>query len=304
MPTRSAVLDRNQLALERLETQIARRSATAYNQARRELVNTLLERWTGSDALLPRDAVDLLRRSALLSRIDERLIELERETGLILRDALTSSSELAVEQVQRELALLPRELRPNLLQFTGINERMVEQFLPAVLEDAEGIRRLVRLQLGRELQSGLLQGESFPNLVKRLMAATPTGEGPAVWRNGELSAELMTRRVVITAENAAKNDALRTINNRGGVRVKKQLIASIGPRTTRTCLAAHGQIREVDEPYVLTEEPRFARKMQFPAFHHNCRSSSVMYHESFEGGGLNTSNMRSSAQAELRRRRQ
>lgn len=301
MPSRGQVLERNQALLERAEDRHARQVAQAYNQARRELVSTLIERWTGSAALRPGAAVDLLRRSALLSQVDDRLIDLEQQTGTILRDVVSSTSELAVESVQRELALLPSAFQVS-MQFTGIDERMIEQFIPAVLEDIEGIRRMVRLQLGRELQSGLLQGESFPNLVRRLMAATADGEGPAVWRNGQLSAERMTRRTVITAANAAKQDAYGEINRRGGVRVQKQAVAAIQDNTTVTCLRVHGQIRDVDQPFTLTGEPRFAREMQHPAFHWNCRTSEVMYHPSFEQGGLNTPNMRSSAQAELRRR--
>lgn len=302
MPTRGAVIERNQLLLEGAEERAARQVAAAYNQARRELLDFVIARWTGPDTLTPSRQLDLLRRLGLLQAIDGRLAVLEREVGIVLRDAITSCSELALEQVGRELALLPIELRPNLAQFMMIDNAMIEQFAPAALRDIAGVRQTTMLTLRRELQTGLLQGQGFKDLARRLMASTPTGEAPAVWRNGQLSADRLVRRSVITANNAAKNAALQKVNQEGTVRVQKQAIASIGPRTTKTCLRVHGQIRDVDQPFDLIAEPRFARQMLHPAFHWNCRTSEAMYHPAFERGGLTTTSMRSSASAELARR--
>lgn len=302
MPPRAAVIERNQLLLETAESRAAWSVASAYNQARRELIATLIERWTGPSNILPRDAIDLMHHLSILQTIDARLLELERQVGRGLRDAVNSVSELAVEQIGRELALLPQALRPNLSQFTLLDTATIEQFLPVVTEEISGIATATRAALRRELQTGLIQGEGFPQLVSRLLSATPPGEGPAVWRNGELSAERMARRTVITANNAAKNAALAKVNQSGVVKVQKQAVASIGPRTTKCCLRVHGQIRDVGEPFDLTAEPRFARQMMHPAFHWFCRTSEVMWHQSFESGGLTTADMRASAAAELARR--
>lgn len=303
MPTRGATIERNQLLIETAETRAARSVASAYNQARRELLAALLERWPGNaGTLTPTQQADLLRRLSLLQTVDARLLELERTVGVDLRDAVNSVSELAVEQIGRELALLPRYLRPEISQFAMLDTATVETFLPAVTDEIRTITQATMAQLRRELQSGLIQGEGFPQLVQRLMSATPSGTGPAVWRNGELSAERMARRTVITANNAAKEAALTKINATQQITVQKQAVATIGPRTTKCCLRVHGQIRDVGQPFDLTAEPRFARQMMHPAFHWNCRTSEVMYHPAFEQGGLTTESMRSSAQAELRRR--
>lgn len=302
MPNRGAVIERNLTLMDTAETRAARAVASAYNQARRELTATLLERWTGTATMTPAQQADLLRRLSLLQTIDARLLDLERTVGLALRDAINSVSELAVEQIGRELALLPAYLRPNLTQFAMLDTATVETFIPVVTEEIRSITTATMAQLRRELQSGLIQGEGFPDLVRRLMSSTPSGTGPAVWRNGELSAERMVRRTVITANNAAKNAALSKINATQTIKVQKQAVASVGPRTTKCCLRVHGQIRDVDKPFDLTAEPRFARQMMHPAFHWNCRTSEVMYHPAFEQGGLTTESMRASAQAELRRR--
>lgn len=302
MPQRGAVLERNQLLIETAETRAARAVAQAYNGARRELLATLIERWTGAGTLTPNQAADLLRRLGLLQVIDGRLQELGRTVGVILRDVVTSSSELAVEQIARELALLPLELRPNVAQFTLLDTATVETFIPVVTEEVRTIAATTMAQLRRELQNGLIQGEGFPDLVRRLMSATPTGNGPAVWRNGQLSAERMVRRTVITANNASKEAALHAINREGTVQVQKQAVAAINSDTTKCCLRVHGQIRDIGEPFELTAEPRFARRMMHPSFHWGCRTSEVMYHPVFERGGLTTANMRTSAAAEIARR--
>lgn len=302
MPERGVLLARHQTATERAEEREARRVAAAYRKARQEILDRLFSQWTGAETLTPAQAADLVRRLGLLQQIDARLQALEQELGVIVRGIVTASSEQAIEQIRQQLALLPAEMRPeHLLTFAQINTRMVERFVPVAFNDMQLGTRALSLQLQRELQTGLLQGEGFDVLVRRLMAATPTGTGQPVWRNGEVSAERAIRRTVITAENSAKNEAIAEVE-RQIPEVKKQAIAAIGPTTTDCCLRVHGQIVGVNEPFVLTGTPRFADRMMAPSFHWNCRTSVAMYHPLFEQGGLTTASMVKSAQAEIKKR--
>ena len=296
MPSRADVLLRNQLAMERAEATVARLVAAAYRQARRELLTELITRWIGPGTLQPQEALDLVRRLGLLQAIDTRLAQLERETGAILRDVVTAAEERALVAVGREMELLPANLRPDLSAFTRINAPMIERFVPLALEDMQMATAALRGVLRRELQSGLLQGEGFPELVARLLKV----EG-SEWRNGEVSAERLARRLVIHAENAARTEYIQQAAV-GIPELKRQAVASIQANTTDCCLRAHGQVVGPDEPFTLTGTPRFAREMMYPPFHWNCRSAAVAWHPRFEGGGLNTANMKSSAQAELKRR--
>ncbi len=302
MPTRAALLDRHAVALERLETTEARRVAAAYRQARQEILDRLVSQWRGNELMTPEQAANLLRQSGLLQQIDGRLLALEQELGVNLRSIVTNSSELALEQVRQELALLPPSLRPaGFAQFGTINTRMIERFVPVAFNDVQLGTRSLSLNLQRELQVGLLQGQSFDSLTRRLMKATP-GDVASVWRRGELSAELATRRFVITAENASKHAAIGELE-RDIPEVKKQVIAVIGKNTTDCCLQAHGQIQPNDQPFVLTGTPRFADQLMFCPFHWACRSSIALYHPIFERGGLTTTNMRKSAEAQLAKSR-
>ena len=136
MPTRETVLARTAHLMESAEQRAARQVAAAYNQARRELLATLLDGWTGSAVMTPDDAARLLRQSGLLQQIDARMLQLERESGLILRGIVEDGSERAIEGIRQELALLPSDLRPaGLDMFSTINSRMVEQFVPTAMSD-------------------------------------------------------------------------------------------------------------------------------------------------------------------------
>src|SRR3990167_54991 len=205
MPRRD-VLIRNQLQVGRAEAAAVRELATVYNRASWELMATILDRWVGAGILRPVDAVDVMRRLGILQDIDRRIRQLERETGQVLGDIVTAQAEAALEQIERELRLLPPEIRRDVAPFSRVETRMVERFMPVAMEDVELQSAVLRTTLRRELQSGLIQRESFPNLVTRLMRSMPEGEGPAVWNNGKISAERFTRRLVIHANNAARQE--------------------------------------------------------------------------------------------------
>lgn len=296
MPTRAAATDRNQSIIETAEARAARSVAAAYNQARGELLAALIEGWTGTGALRPEDAAQLLRQLALLQQIDGRLLALEREVGAILRNILSSADDIAFQNIRRELELLPSAFRPS-LSFARFETQLIEQFLPVAMEDLTLGTSALRSTLRRELQSGLLQGESFPNLVKRLMNTSE----PSAWRNGQLSAERMTRRTVIHANNASKQHYIAEAR-REVPTIQKQAIAAINSATTQCCLRVHGQIQPPDKPFELTAEPRFARHMMHSPFHWNCRTSIAMYHPSFESGDMPTGKLREKAQAEIKKR--
>ncbi len=302
MPSRAAVLDRNQLLLETAEERAAREVEAAYNSARNALIAFLLARWMGPSDLPPREAIDLVRQLGLLPSIDSQLLLLESQVGRSLRAALEAGAQLAVEQIERELALLPPSLRPTVSASSLFDTATVDLFTGVALQALHAGTQSLAASLQRELQNGLIQGQSLPDLVASLLSATPTGNAPALWVHGHLSADRQVRRTVITANNAGRLAALRAINGGGQIKLQKQAIAFIDARTTNCCLAVHGQIRDIDQPYDLTATPRFAPQMMMPAFHWLCRTSSVLYHPVFERGGLTTASMKSSASAELARR--
>lgn len=298
---RELAISRSLTRIERDEVRAVRRVAAAYRQAKQEIIADVLNRWAPNAEGLSRGAVvNTARQLGILRAIDDRMIELERQVGVELRDIVQTNTQSAIEQIQSEINLLPANIRPTVEIFSQVNTNMIEQFVPIGISDAQLSTRAISLQLQREIQAGLLQGESFPDLIRRLMSTEAT-TGASIWARGETSATLSIRRLVITSENAAKNEALRVINSQGGTQVQRQAIAAISPETTDCCLRVHGQIREVDEPFTLTGTPRFADQMLHPSFHYNCRTSIAMYHPIFEQS-YPTATMRDMARAELQRR--
>ena len=105
-----------------------------------------------------------------------------------------------------------------------------------------------------ELRVSLARGDGFREMVSRMLARNVTQDGASIFRRGKVSAELMTRRAVIQADNASRHqvyaEAKQAIPG-----LKRQAVAAVKPTTTKTCLRVHGQIREVDEPFELTADP-------------------------------------------------
>lgn len=301
MPSREQVLDRNQARTETAEERAARQMAAAYNQARREILARLIEGWTGAADLTPDAAASLLRQSGLLQQIDARLGQLEREVGITLRGIVDDSTDRALTAIRSELALLPASLRPNELNLFGtINTRMVEQFVPVAMADWRGLTTSMSSNLQRELQVGLIQGESFPALSRRLLGESP-GEN-AVFPRARTSADLATRRLVIQAENTAKQTAIAEVAQ-SIPDIGKQAIAAVGVNTTDCCLRAHGQTKPVDQPFELVGEPRFADFLMTSPFHWNCRTGIAMHHPFFEEA-MPTDKLKADAQRELKRRQE
>lgn len=83
----------------------------------------------------------------------------------------------------------------------------------------------------------------------------------------------------------------------GGERFKKQAVAALDNRTTDCCLRVHGQVQPFDKPFTLTGTPRYADRMDWPAFHAYCRTSGVLYLDGFDDGL--TDRMRAGARAIL-----
>jgi len=86
------------------------------------------------------------------------------------------------------------------------------------------------------------------------------------------------------------------------LRYKKQAIAVLDRRTTDCCLRVHGQIVPFDGEFTLTGHPSFADKIDWSPFHWYCRTSIVLYSESFDSGL--TERMRRAAEYVLSQRAQ
>ena len=74
-----------------------------------------------------------------------------------------------------------------------------------------------------------------------------------------------------------------TATSAGG-NFQKQAVAAIDARTTNCCLRVHGQIQPLSAPFHLTGTPRLADYLDWPPFHHWCRTSGVLYLPGYDDG--------------------
>ncbi len=300
--------------MDRLDARMGRDLTRAYASARRELVGLITERrnalytgtFTGDKSTRLRE---LARDVSMLRQIEERMAALTAQVSGIAqgawRDALAQGQGVSAE----ELEILLHGLDDSqVLGLPGGGSVMFSlqaiDFTSVEVGLDESLRALVQNQaqtaavLRAELRQGLLRGDSFDDLMRRLLAANGS-----VFARGRLSAMLGARRNVITANNAARD----LVYGYWAERIPglgKQAVAAIDENTTDCCLRVHGQVQSVSRPYVLTGTPRFADRMMYPAFHWNCRTSSVAYHADFERGArVTTADMVDAARAELRARR-
>lgn len=305
---------RDQRFMDQLDARMGREITRTYAAARRELVGLITERrnalytgtFTGDKATRLRE---LARDMGLLQQIEARMQALRAQAGGIAqgawKEAMTQGQEVSAE----ELEILLHGLRDGAALTTPAGSVTMSlgaiDFISVEIGLEESLRALTQSQaqtaavLRAELRQGLLRGDSFDDLVKRLLAANGS-----VFARGRLSAMLGARRNVITANNGARQMVYGYWQERiPGL--SKQAVAAIDENTTDCCLRVHGQVQPVSKPYVLTGTPRFADKMMYPGFHWNCRTSSVAYHRDFERGArVTTADMTGAAAAELKARRE
>lgn len=127
-----------------------------------------------------------------------------------------------------------------------------------------------QLQTSLQVQAAKLRiADASPEeITNRLLSETLADGRSSVWA---------------AASNAAQTEETTNLWNMAGglmgayiflfnetepdVNYQKQAIATIDERTTDCCLKVHGQIQNIDDPFILTGTPRFADEMQDPAFH-------------------------------------
>lgn len=286
-------IDARQADLLRSENGLAKDIIDAYNKARLELVAVVNDRYAllGDDPT-PEQIRQLATNLELIRAIERRLAQLETDLGQVIETELTKVANEATAAAEREIRLMAEKMGIPFNEFQ-INELLELTIGPAV-DQVPGLVGELKSNLLGELREGLASGERFSQISKRIF-----GKVESVFSRGITSAELMARRAVIQAENNAKmiyyEQSKKQIPG-----LKKQVLASIQSDTTKTCLMAHGQIKELEEPFVIEGKPSFGRLQMQPPFHWNCRTMVAPYHVLFEEfSGLTTDKMVAEAKKEL-----
>jgi SPP1 gp7 family putative phage head morphogenesis protein len=121
--------------------------------------------------------------------------------------------------------------------------------------------------IGRQINLGLAQGESIPDITRRLIGSKTE---PGLWATTRRNAEAVVRTSVSHTVNQAREVSYRSNDDMiEGV----QYVATLDSRTTETCASLDGQVFEIGDG------PR-------PPMHIRCRSTTVPVLKSWKHLGV------------------
>jgi len=242
---------------------------------------------------------------ARIKELDARIKQLSTDIADYFKDQIPAAMDIGLSNAERDIELMSKALRTSVKQealFAGIDPQLAS-VVESVIARIPGIVEPLAGQITFELQYSLTQGDSFDQIVQRLLGKDLGPQGASFFQRGATSMQLFSRRSVIDANNASRQLVYERAAEKIG-KLQKQAVAAIDDRTTECCLRVHGQIADLDKPYKLTGTPRFQDEMMFPAFHWNCRTSSVAYHPAFDeaakGTEASTEAMRAAASKALK----
>lgn len=127
------------------------------------------------------------------------------------------------------------------------------------------------------------------------------GDGTRVGALGPAPSAALLTQWLTTTHQAAFAQAVAASPR--AARFRRQAVATLSKRTTLCCLAVHGQVVGLDEPFTLTGTPRFADQLMHAPFHHYCRTVEALV-PADQARDQVTQQMRAGANAEIAARAQ
>lgn len=143
-------------------------------------------------------------------------------------------------------------------------------------------KRWEKEKLQSVMIQGILQGESIPNIAKRIAEKMADGDYKAAVRNA--------RTMATNAQNAGRYDAYNRLTN-AGVQITLEWAATLDNRTRHSHRMMHGQRRNVGEPFEVdgvkimypAQTGRFMAVSSVPQeMLWNCRCTILAYVKGFE----------------------
>lgn len=136
--------------------------------------------------------------------------------------------------------------------------------LPYKYVDGRKDERWNTKKVNSEILQGIIQGESIPNIAKRLRNVTEMNKESAI-RNA--------RTAITGAQNSGRFDGMKQLED-DGVILKKEWVAAVDSHTREAHLELNGQQVDVDKPFVVDgKEIMFPGDPDcpYPELVYNCR---------------------------------
>lgn len=190
-----------------------------------------------------------------LAFVEQVLDELKREIVRFGRAAFDKASEIGTEQAALELGLYTgRRATGSILQ----GPTPADQALLALTSRVDSIMQqvLALISTGTVDESEVIGDSGRVGLLG-------TGTILAFFARWIPSVLSTSHSTILSAAGSVTE------------KLVKQVIAVIDGKTTQCCLHAHAQVVEFNDPFILTHEPRYSDRQQWPGFHWYCRSGAA-----------------------------
>lgn len=267
---------RHEIELRRYSVNLLRRISNILAQADRdlsELLTNRLDRFTGSPDL----DYTSERWTELLKDIQTARAVAVGEVRKLVRSELAS---LAVIEGAHEVAALTTSL-PFSYSFAAVSATQLRAIVTArpfhgkLLGDwFKTLELQERARLTQAIQLGMVQGETTPQIVRRLVGTKANNYADGILAISRRDATAITRTAVNHVANTAHNYVWEA--NSDVVRAKVWH-SMLDGRTTAVCRARDGKVAPVgDNPLPPGAEPLKPPNVRPPA-HMNCRSVMVGY---------------------------
>lgn len=283
----------NALKFQRKLASVESKYIQEIQRRRKELRRALLE-ITVRDGV-SRNAVAAMSRE--IAALTTQLTAVGREAGQEIQ-LITQNYTRKQIKVLRSVGLAQQATPENVISSGNVMAQDAQaSYLTNTSAWLSGLQTSIQTQAAK-----LRLSQATPEEIQARLLSEDLADGRAsVWLANESAAKQEETNNIWLAGVGLVAGYMMLFNEQepDGVQYKKQAIATIDERTTDCCLRVHGQIQDLDDPFILTGTPRYADEIQDPPFHWYCRTSETLYHEELEQIGTPTSEMVDAAKAEL-----
>ena len=231
--------------LKKLEKRIKAEYTKAYQEMRKEMVDIIVR--LQDPNLSPQERIALMAKNDRLQKLSEQLATRLQDTNKLTTNFVTKSAQNIFKyNYNAEVARLGAGYGFTLIDDTAVRNILTGEVNPFTKLSiaAEKDKAAIVRKLQSELTTGLLKGESIPNIAKRIKGVAENYLGDTV-----RIARTETTRVMNSAKQADGEEGKRL-----GLTMYKKWVASVDDRTRDEHVQADGQEVPIDEPFVVGGE--------------------------------------------------
>lgn len=228
--------------LKRLEKRINSEYTKAYQEIRKEMADIMQKISTNPN-------MSLQQKMAAMNKYN-RLQNLSKQMAEVLQD----TNKTAQSFISKSMQNMYREnynFAAEQLGFSTLDNTAVRNILTGEVNPftklsiaGEQDKRAIMRRLESELTTGILKGESIPNIAKRLKAVS----------EGYLGDTIRIARTETTRVEGSARQAVGDEGKRLGFKMWKRWVATADDRTRDEHAAADGQEVPNDEPFIVGGE--------------------------------------------------